>query len=907
MNRETSQLPRNSPADWRRGFTERHRKKLLVAKYTVIFALGAFLAWTVWGRGHSTTSDNGIQAAVSGGSEPQGPSMWTCSMHPQIRSSSPGDCPICGMDLIPVAKTAAGMRTLTVGPAAKALMNIEVTPVERRYVTHAIPMVGKVDYDETKLGYITAWVPGRLDRLYVDYTGVDVKQGDHMVYIYSEQLYAAQQELIESLKSARARGKDSGFFNTGGVDLLESSREKLRLLGLTLEQIAEIEKLEKPSDHLTIYAPVSGIVIEKLKQEGERVALGDRIYTIADLQQVWVHLDAYESDLPWIRYGQDVTVTTESYPGEEFHGRIAFIQPVLNDKTRTVKVRVNVPNTEGKLKPDMFVHANVQPKVAASGRVMDPGLAGKWISPMHPEIVKDGPGKCDICGMPLVRAESLGYVTPETDSQQPPLVIPYLAALVTGTRAVVYVELPSMHSAAEPAFQTLTAVVQEGKLEKMREAFATYARMLDQPYDQPGTSFAKELWNTYADRLGQQGLVGQRARTLKEGKQVLAQIESIMVEAREQFAPQGQPTFEGREIVLGPRAGDYYLVRNGLEEGELVVTQGNFKIDSEIQIQAKPSMMTPEGGGGGGGHDHGGGGGPAKKSAGSEHAGHQMALPSEFYNQIRTLEAAYENVAQAVEQGDVSKFSSSFREFGQALKAVDGLLLTGHARMLWKEFGMLLGNDAVEGSDVTQLAEADRVFLLLKSHMRRMREQLGVMQQPEQQIEHIAVGPEFQKELVKIWQAYLLIQQALAADDAVKVQQALPQFKSALTSVDARSLNGNAELIWSKERTNLTKLLADLQTAKDIQTLRTEFKPLSEEIGVLAKTFGFGQPVPVYELHCPMAFQGKGATWYQDNDQAKNPYYGSTMLKCADRVERIVLDEPEEPDQHQQHQNHSNH
>ncbi|WP_339909531.1 efflux RND transporter periplasmic adaptor subunit, partial [Symmachiella dynata] len=244
MNRETSQLPRRSPAGWVRGFLERHRKKLLVAKYTVIFALGVFLAWTVWGRGHSATSENGIQAADSSGGEAQGPTMWTCSMHPQIRSSSPGDCPICGMDLIPVAKTAAGMRTLTISPDAKALMNIEVTPVERRYVTHEIPMVGKVDYDETKLGYITAWVPGRLDRLYVDYTGVDVKQGDHMVYIYSEQLYAAQQELIESLKSARARGKDAGFFNTGGVDLLESSREKLRLLGLTLEQIAEIEKLE---------------------------------------------------------------------------------------------------------------------------------------------------------------------------------------------------------------------------------------------------------------------------------------------------------------------------------------------------------------------------------------------------------------------------------------------------------------------------------------------------------------------------------------------------------------------------------------------------------------------------------------------------------------------------------------
>ncbi len=123
-------------------------------------------------------------------------------MHPQIRQPKPGKCPICGMDLIPVAKTAGGMRTLTVSPAARALMSVETSPVERRYVSHEIRMVGKVDYDETKLGYITAWVSGRLDRLFVDYTGVEVKKGDHMVYIYSEELYSAQQELIQAVRYA---------------------------------------------------------------------------------------------------------------------------------------------------------------------------------------------------------------------------------------------------------------------------------------------------------------------------------------------------------------------------------------------------------------------------------------------------------------------------------------------------------------------------------------------------------------------------------------------------------------------------------------------------------------------------------------------------------------------------------
>ncbi len=322
-----------------------------------------------------------------------------------------------------------------------------------------------------------------------------------MASIYSEQLYSAQEELLQALKY-RAERRAMIKTRMQPDDLVDSVRVKLRLLGLKEEQIAEIERRDKPADRMTIYAPLGGIVIEKLKQLGERVQLGERIYTIADLSQLWVHLDAYESDLPWVRYGQDVTITTDAYPGDEFHGRIAFVQPVLNEKTRTVKVRVNVPNPDGKLKPGMFVHSVVRPQVAAGGKVMDPSLAGKWIGPMHPEIVKDGPGTCDICGMPLVRAESLGYSTPETGAERP-LVVPYSAALVTGTRAIVYVQLPNMPTAAEPAFQTLSVVVRGGDVTRFREAYATYSTMLDLPYDHPGTDYARSLWNKYADKLSE--------------------------------------------------------------------------------------------------------------------------------------------------------------------------------------------------------------------------------------------------------------------------------------------------------------------------------------------------------------------------------------------------------------------
>jgi Cu(I)/Ag(I) efflux system membrane fusion protein len=420
-------------------------------------------------------------------------------MHPQIRQPKPGKCPICFMDLVPVSSEAGdiGERQISFSEAAVKLMEIETAPVERKFVTAEIRMVGKIDYDETRIKDITAWVPGRIDRLYVDFTGITVSKGDHMVYLYSPQLLSAQAELLQAVKAAESAKAASELIRTSTAATLDAAKEKLRLLGLTREQIADIEKTGKVVDHLTIYAPVGGVVIQKNATEQMYVETGTRIYTIADLSQLWVKLDAYESDMMWVRYGQEVEFETEAYPGEVFKGRISFIDPVLDPETRTVKLRVNVQNRDGKLKPEMFVRAVVRSKVAKGGRVMDEAMAGKWICPMHHDIVKDAASSCDICEMDLVTTESLGYVTVDTTGQAP-LVIHASAPLITGKRAVVYVRVRGSD----------------------------------------------------------------------------------------------KPTYEGREIVLGPRAGDYYIVNSGLSEGELVVTRGNFKIDSAMQIQAKPSMMS---------------------------------------------------------------------------------------------------------------------------------------------------------------------------------------------------------------------------------------------------------------------------------------------------------------------------
>jgi Cu(I)/Ag(I) efflux system membrane fusion protein len=777
---------------WFRRFIDRNWGKLWLVQTFLLILIGYAIAQSLHvtpdARPTGATDDTHTQHAAA-------PTMWTCAMHPQIRRDGPGECPICGMELVPVAPSADGMRTVSISPNARKLLEIETTPVARRYATAELRLVGKVEYDETSLAHITAWVSGRLDRLYVDYVGIEVKKGDHLVYIYSEELYAAQEELIQAIKYRRDRSAKATTL-VRPIDLVASAREKLRLLGLTADQIQEIEQRGSADDHITIYSPMGGIVVKKFRQQGDRVRTGDRIYTVADLKRVWVKLDAYESDLQWLRYGQKVAFTTEAYPGETFTGRIAFIDPVMDKDTRTVKVRVNVPNTDGRLKPEMFVRATVRSQVAAGGRVLDAALAGKWISPMHPEIVKDEPGDCDICGMPLVRAETLGYVTAAPNDESKPLVIPVSAALVTGKRAIVYVEDPT------------------------------------------------------AD----------------------------------------QPTFEGREIVLGPRAGAYYLVRHGLREGELVVTHGNFKLDSALQISAKPSMMTPEGGGGGG-HDHGG---AEKKPKQGETAERPMALPSQFTSQLQQVVEAYDAVTAALEQGDLVTIHGAFTGLGQATDAVDNKLLTGHAKMLWREFSMLLQNDAVEGSEVATVQDADTVYLLLRRHIQRVRESFGLaIGERKPSLIRLDVPSAFHTQLTKLWQAYQPISQALAADDFSAATLAMGSLPSKLRSIDASSLQGNAASIWQREQANLAKIASTLGQATDIRAARSAFALLSDEMIALVKSFGLGDAGPIFELHCPMAFDGRGASWLQNNDQTRNPYYGAEMLQCADRVTLIWPTEKE--------------
>ncbi|MCC5021483.1 MAG: efflux RND transporter periplasmic adaptor subunit [Candidatus Synoicihabitans palmerolidicus] len=243
-------------------------------------------------------------------------------------------------------------------------------------------LVGKLDYEETRLRSITARFPARIEKLFVNYTGIRVAADDHLARIYSPELLTAQRELL----TAHTADPTSNFARI--------AREKLRLWDLMPAQIDAIVAAGQPDEEFELRAPIGGVVVTKNVQEGDYLKTGDPLFRIADLSMLWLHLNAFESDLAWLRFGQDLSFNVEAYPGETFHGRIAFIAPEVDLQTRTTAIRVNVANHDGRLKPGMLARGQVQALLSADAHVVVPELAGKWICPMHPEVITDGAGQC---------------------------------------------------------------------------------------------------------------------------------------------------------------------------------------------------------------------------------------------------------------------------------------------------------------------------------------------------------------------------------------------------------------------------------------------------------------------------------------------------------------------------------
>ncbi|MBN2415350.1 efflux RND transporter periplasmic adaptor subunit [bacterium] len=329
---------------------------LLVVSFT-----GGFLL-----RGGCSRGDAPAAGVHVHGEQPADGTIWTCSMHPQIKLPEPGKCPICFMDLIPLSVDQASgpAAELHLSPAAEALAGIVTAPVRKGPAWKRVRLSGKVVPDETRFRIITAWTGGRIERLVAAETGISIREGDALFELFSPDLYSAQEEYLQAL-----RRRDTGASGSAEM-LVRASAERLVQLGMTRKQIAAVETRGTPTDRVTIFSPLSGIVIHKNAFEGLYVRQGDPVYTLADLSVVWVSLDAYERDIPWLKEGDRVEFSAAALPGIPRTATITFISPVVDEKTRTASVRVVADNSEGLLKPGMFVSAEALAEVSSGGELL---------------------------------------------------------------------------------------------------------------------------------------------------------------------------------------------------------------------------------------------------------------------------------------------------------------------------------------------------------------------------------------------------------------------------------------------------------------------------------------------------------------------------------------------------------
>jgi RND family efflux transporter MFP subunit len=299
-----------------------------------------------------------------------GKTLYTCGMHPQVIQDHPGNCPICGMKLTPIPPdSGAGMEGKGHGPAGSAglavdaamrqKMNLRTAIVQAGPLRKTIRTVGTIDYNETALADVTTRFKGWIEKLDVDATGQLVHRGDSLFEVYSPELYSAEAEYLLALKAGATN-------DAGAAELRETAANKLRFFDVPEAQIAELERDRTARKTLPVAAPISGFVIEKDAVAGQMVDAGIRLYRIADLGIVWVLAEVYEQDLPFVQLGQEAVVKAAAFPDREFRGRVTFIYPTVDQKTRTARVRLEFENPGYFLKPGMFVSAQIQAELADS-------------------------------------------------------------------------------------------------------------------------------------------------------------------------------------------------------------------------------------------------------------------------------------------------------------------------------------------------------------------------------------------------------------------------------------------------------------------------------------------------------------------------------------------------------------
>jgi Cu(I)/Ag(I) efflux system membrane fusion protein len=547
----------------------------------------AFAYWdTIWNRYDKWMRPASHPHIAVSGTE------FYCPMHPQVVRDEPGGCPICGMPLTRRKKGEA--ETLPEGVTARvqlapirvAQAGIRTVEVAYAPLAESLTTVGTVEFDERRLAHIASKVRGmsRVEKLYVNFNGVDVAAGQTLAELYSPELYQAVQELLLARRSAQqAPRMQSALGRSVLGDPQEMTRlaaEKLKLWGITQEQVDEILRRGKADFKVPIVSPIGGHVLKKNVVEGQYVPEGQAMFEVADLSTVWVKAQVFEDEVGLVDVGQAVEATVGAFPGETFPGKVAFVQPHLDPTTRTVEVRYDLDNPGHKLRPGMFATVTLKTPVAdspmfrARRAALRPGGATIRLTGLTVEEQKFCPvtkarlgtmgdpiavevegGRiwtcCDACP-PKLKASPVKYLAklspPKPDDSKPPTVEEQQICPVTGAK------LGSMGA-------PILVEVEGRKLwtccdacpPKLKASPAKYlARLAPPPKDAV--------------------LSVPESAVIDTGKEKIVYVE---VEPG---------TFEGRRVVLGPRSGDRFSVLDGLAPGEKVAAAGAFLIDAESRL-----------------------------------------------------------------------------------------------------------------------------------------------------------------------------------------------------------------------------------------------------------------------------------------------------------------------------------
>lgn len=590
-----------------------------------------------WQRRWSTSSGTDEVGAAQSEFE------YYCGMHPFVVRDRQGKCPICGMDL--VQRKRGETSTLPEGVFARVQVSpnrvmqagVQIEPVLYRLLSRTVRSYGVVEPAETRVAEVIARFPGRVEELMVNATGLPIKKGEPLARIYSPEFLQGALEYVRALENQSSVESDpsaDAIEKERAKNLVAAARKRLSLAGFTEEQLSQIAKSKGQSNSVTLYSPVTGTIMKKNAVVGQTVEEGSSLYSIADLSTLWVQVQVIESDISAVHMGMPVEVTSVAWPGEIFYGTVDFFFPEVDPGSRSLKVRVAISNHEGKLRPGMYVNAVMRSPIGRYGSVEEmkieeaskqasagevklptttPEQAAQFIAglpagatyytcPMDPEVTSDKAEDCPICNMKLVERHKGESPLPAEAAEKANIALPtqtaedataFIASLPPNAEYYTCPMDPEVVSDKQDTCpicnmdlekRTKTAAgdvggvvsADAGSYEQWAQGY-TCPMHLDSLSDTPGICTDCGCGMEKSEYRIERVLSVPETAVIDTGNHKMVYVET-------------EPgLYDARGVTLGPRAGAYYPVLDGLMLGERIVGRGSFLIDAEARLNPAAS------------------------------------------------------------------------------------------------------------------------------------------------------------------------------------------------------------------------------------------------------------------------------------------------------------------------------